>query len=253
MKIGLVLSGGGARGIGHIGVLKALEELNIPIDVIAGTSAGALVGAMYARGYRSQELLEAVQKIKMFDWHTLSIGSLGLLKMQSIEKVLREYLPNTFEELNIPLTVCSTDIVNNQSVFFSQGNLIDKLLASACIPILYEPILIDNCFYIDGGVLNNLPIEAVKDKCDKIIAIHVNHLGKHQNKLSFKDILERSFHLSISQSVYGKTNAIDVFIDPPNMSRFSMFDTQNQVQEIIDYTYNFAMQNKEYITSVLDK
>lgn len=253
MKIGLVLSGGGARGIGHIGVLKALEELNIPIDVIAGTSAGALVGAMYARGYRSQELLEAVQKIKMFDWHTLSIGSLGLLKMQSIEKVLREYLPNTFEELNIPLTVCSTDIVNNQSVFFSQGNLIDKLLASVCIPILYEPILIDNCFYIDGGVLNNLPIEAVKDKCDKVIAIHVNHLGKHQKDLSFKDILERIFHLSISQSVYAKTNAIDVFIDPPNMSRFSMFDTQNQVQEIIDYTYNFAMQNKEYITSVLDK
>lgn len=154
MKIGLVLSGGGARGIGHIGVLKALEELDVHIDVIAGTSAGALVGAMYARGYRSQELLEAVQKIKMFDWHTLSIGSLGLLKMQSIEKVLREYLPNTFEELNLPLIVCSTDIMNNRSVFFSQGNLIDKLLASACIPILYEPVLIDNCWSLWYNNLN---------------------------------------------------------------------------------------------------
>ncbi|MCX7729116.1 MAG: patatin-like phospholipase family protein [Bacteroidia bacterium] len=187
----------------------------------------------------------------MFDWHTLTIGSLGFLKMSSIEKVLHEYLPQQFSSLSIPLYVCATDIINNQTVFFSEGDLIPALLASSSIPVIYEPVKYKGTYLVDGGVINNLPVEILRNKCDKIIAVHVNHLSNEKKEISFKDIIEKSFHLSINHSVYSKLNAIDIFIDPPNMSKFSMFDTKN-APHIFEYAYDYTCQMKNMILSNLN-
>lgn len=246
MKIGLVLSGGGTRGAGHLVVIQFLNECNIPIHFISGTSAGALVGAFIANNYTPSEVLKITEKIKLFDWHTLSIGSLGLLKMNSIEKILKEYLPENFEDLKIPLYVCATDIINNQTKYFHTGHLITPLIASSSIPVLYEPVQYQNTFFVDGGVLNNLPIEPIRDKCDVIIAVHVNHLSKHKKEIRLKDIIERSFHLSINQSVYLKQHSIDIFIDPPNMSQFSMFDIKI-IEQVFEYAYQHTLSMKNEI------
>lgn len=251
MKIGLVLSGGGVRGVGHLGAIQVLKELDIRIDCIAGTSAGAIVGAFIASGYSPQEGLAITEKIKMFDWHTFNIGSLGFLKMSSIEKVLREYLPENYESLDIPLYVCATDILNNCCVFFNQGPLIPTILASSGIPVIYEPVKHNGTYYVDGGVVNNLPVEAIRNQCDKIIAVHVNSLSNEKKEPTFKDIVERSFHLSINQGVYAKTSYIDIFIDPPDMSRFSMFDIKN-AQKIFEYVYNYTSRMKDKIISQLN-
>ncbi|MEW6772555.1 MAG: patatin-like phospholipase family protein [Bacteroidota bacterium] len=250
MKIGLTLSGGGTRGIGHIGLLKVLEEHNIKISIVSGTSAGALVGAMFANGYSASEILKISKQVKLFDWNTLSIGSLGFLKMQTIEKFVQQYLPKYFENLKLPFYACATDIIHNNEVFFHQGNLHSAVLASAAIPILYEPIQINNTYYVDGGVLNNLPIEPLLNQCDFLIAMHVNHLASNNTKITWKDIVEKSFTLSISQSVYLKKDKVNLFIDPPNMSKFNMFDNKN-ADEIYQYCYNYAKklfsENKQLI------
>ncbi|GAB4202770.1 MAG: patatin-like phospholipase family protein [Bacteroidia bacterium] len=251
MTTGLVLSGGGVRGVGHLGAIQVLKELGIRIDCIAGTSAGAIAGAFIAAGYSPQDTLDITKKIKMFDWHTLNIGSLGFLKMHSIEKVLREYLPESYENLHIPLYACATDILNNRGVFFSEGTLIPTILASSGIPVIYEPIKHNGTYYVDGGVVNNLPVEAIRHRCDKIIAVHVNSLSNDKKEPTFKDIVEKSFHLSINQSVYAKTSYIDIFIDPPEMSRFSMFDIKN-AQTIFEYVYDYTTRMKDKIVSQLN-
>ncbi|GIV27897.1 MAG: hypothetical protein KatS3mg027_1711 [Bacteroidia bacterium] len=253
MKIGLVLSGGGVRGVAHLGVIKCLKEWNVPIHCISGTSAGALVGAFIASNYKPEDILKITKHIELFDWKTLSIGTLGFLKMHKIEIMLEKYLPETFEKLKIPLFVCATDIINNQYTIFNTGQLIPTLLASSSIPILYEPVLLNNIYYVDGGVLNNLPVEPIENQCDKIIAIHVNHmLPSTTNKISFKDLLEKTFHLSISQSVYLKKDKCDIFIDIPNMSQFSMFDIKN-ADAIYDYAYQYTNQNKEHILQQINR
>ncbi len=250
MKIALVLSGGGVRGVAHLAVIKCLEEWNIPVHLIAGTSAGALVGAFYAHQYEVRKILEITKQINLFDWKSITIGSLGLLKMQTIEKTLKHYLPDTFEALSIPLHVCATDIINNKTVFFHSGPLVPALLASACIPILYEPVSFNQSYYVDGGVLNNLPIEAI-NQYNKIIAVHVNQLAQNKTKLSFKDIVEKSFHLSISQSVYAKKDKCHVFIDIPDMSRYSMFDIK-YADDIFHHAFQYMQTQKDMLLSSLN-
>lgn len=239
MKIGLTLSGGGTRGIGHIGLLKVLEEHHINISCISGTSAGALIGAMYAHGYPSNEILNIAKQVKLFDWNTLTIGKLGFMKMTNIEKFIQKYLPDTFEKLKIPFFACATDIIHNKETFFHKGPLHPALLASSAIPIVYQPICINDIYYIDGGVLNNLPIEPIKNISDFLIAMHVNHLSVNNTPIRWKDIIEKSFNLSISQSVYLKAPQTNMFIDPPDMSKFSMFDNK-KADDIFNHCYIFA-------------
>src|SRR5689334_15465932 len=118
MKIGLVLSGGGVRGIGHLGVLKLLEECGVRPDFISGSSAGALVGALFAKGYGAEEILEMAKNARLFGLPR--VGRPGLFRMNGFEEAILKYIPeNTFESLRIPLYIAATDIVNGKSIYFS--------------------------------------------------------------------------------------------------------------------------------------
>ena len=123
MKLGLVLSGGGIRGIGHLGVIKALEEFGITFSMISGTSAGAMVGAFYAAGYKPVEIIEIFKKEKLFNITDVLFGKAGIFKMVSFERLFLEYIPhNDFKSLNIPLYVTATNIINGETIFFSEGD-----------------------------------------------------------------------------------------------------------------------------------
>ncbi len=252
-KIGLVLSGGGARGIAHLGMLKAFEEWKINFDIISGTSAGALIGAFYAKNFSSEDILTISKKIKLFHIDSIIAGKLGLIKMTSVETILKTYFPeNNFSSLHKPLYVSATDIINGIPIYFSSGQLIPALLASSCIPLIFDSIEYNNTYLVDGGVLNNLPIEPIKDKADIIIAMHVNNLSKEKAHIHFKDILERSFHLALSTSVYSKVNQCAIFLDPPNLSQFSMFDVE-KADEIFEYAYTYAKQNEKQIMNIINQ
>ncbi|HSQ23281.1 MAG TPA: patatin-like phospholipase family protein [Pyrinomonadaceae bacterium] len=180
-RVGLALSGGAARGIAHVGVLRALEENNIPIDAIVGASSGALIGGCYATGL-SIELLE--QMAQTFRWRhasRLSFSRLGLQSNARLEKFLRKNLPVTrFEDLKIPFAAMVTDLQKGESIVFRDtGDLPFAIRASCCVPALYAPVRDrEGRFLIDGGIVNNLPISQTRDLgADLVIAVDVNFDG----------------------------------------------------------------------------
>ncbi|MEM4267302.1 MAG: patatin-like phospholipase family protein [Candidatus Woesearchaeota archaeon] len=178
-KIGLALSSGGARGLAHIGVLKVLEENKVPIHEIAGASIGALVGAIYAGNPQIrplQEFAESFDKKKsrqIFDWE---IPRRGLIKGDRIRGLLKPLLKKDFSEFKLPLSVVVTDLTNGTEIIVEKGNPIDAIMASISIPVLFEPVIENDRIFVDGGVLNPLPINVLEKKgCDVIIAVDVEY------------------------------------------------------------------------------
>ena len=240
--VGLVLSGGGARGFAHLGVIKALNEFGIKPDIISGASAGAMMGAFIAAGRTPDEVLEIAKKASFFNLSHLLFRKAGLFDMKAFEEIYLEHFPhNSFDKLPIPLNVATTDIVNCKSVYFSRGgNLAKAIMASSSIPMLFEPVELDGYMLLDGGILNNFPVEPLIGKCDKIIGVHVNSISTQVEHLHMKDMLDRSFHLSLSASVKVKEPLCDLFIEPPSMSRFGVLDIET-ADEIFEWGYRYTL------------
>ncbi len=159
-RIGLVLSGGGARGFAHIGLLRVLERHGVEVDVLAGTSMGAILAALYAHGYRADDLQELAAAVSWRDVLDVSLAA-GLLKGDKLHQLLATYLPATFGELARPLAVTCTDIEHGEGVTFTDGDLITIVRASACYPGAFEPVEHLGRTLADGGICNNLPVEAL--------------------------------------------------------------------------------------------
>lgn len=157
--VGLVLSGGGARGFAHIGVLRALERSGAKFDVVAGTSMGAILGAIYASGAKADDIYQLAARTDWRDVVDLSLKT-GLLKGDRFEGFLREILPATFEELPLPFAVVATDIESGEEVVISEGDLVSAVRASASFPGAFEPVHLAGRTLADGGIVNNLPINA---------------------------------------------------------------------------------------------
>ncbi|MCA9839066.1 MAG: patatin-like phospholipase family protein [Trueperaceae bacterium] len=159
-QVGLILSGGGARGFAHIGVLKALEQTDIQIDVVAGTSMGAVLGAFHAAGYKAESIYKIAKDLSWRDVLDLSLNS-GFIKGDKLHRFLSEYLPRNFKDLKKPLAVTTTDIETGEEVVIMEGDLITALRASSCYPGAFEPLQFRGRTLADGGIVNNLPVEAL--------------------------------------------------------------------------------------------
>lgn len=251
--VGIVLSGGGARGIGHLGVLKVLEECDIKPTVISGTSAGAIVGAFYSAGYSIEETIEIIEHHKFFSIAHMLFRKQGVFAMHAFENLFHRYFPkNSFEDLNIELYAAATDILKGETVYFHSGNLTQAIMASSCIPIVFQPLSFEGKLYVDGGVLNNFPIEPLIEKCNVIIGSNVNSIKKESQTVNMRDVLDRSFHLAMSNAVRHKSHVCNVFLEPPNMSQFSIFDTK-RVRQIYEYSYRYALTFKEELMELRRK
>ncbi len=240
--IGIALSGGGARGISHLGVLKALDENNITPNVMSGTSAGAIIGGFYSAGFTPDQILAIIIKTKMLSIFKPAFSWQGLLSMDSLHKILKDNLPNTFESLKLPLIVAATAIEKGETHYFKEGDLHTAILASCCLPVLFNPVGIDEVKYIDGGILNNLPVEPLVDKSDFIIAVGCNPISKTHTISTFKDVMERSSLLAISKNTEKSKALASVFIEPPLLTNFSGFDL-SKAQEIFETGYRYTSQN----------
>ncbi len=158
-RLGLVLSGGGARGLAHIGVLRVLEREGAKIDVIAGTSMGAIVGSLYATGMSAETLYEIADALHWWEIVDLSLQS-GLLKGDRLQTVLAEHLPADFADLEMPFAVTTTDIETGEAVVIMDGELVRAVRASSSFPGAFEPLQIRGRTLADGGIVNNLPVSA---------------------------------------------------------------------------------------------
>lgn len=236
-KFGIALSGGGARGIAHIGVLAALENFGIKPQVVSGTSIGAIVGVLYAAGYSPKEMLKILVKRKfhkIINWHR---PFSGLLDMGRMQKVMGEMIgEDDFSSLKIPFYCAVTNLNSGQGEIKSEGKLFQWVMASASIPVVFEPRIIDGQTYVDGGLLNNLPADVIREKCQVLIGVHVNHNGPEEEVKGLKGIAERSFRLGIAQNVEDSKRICDFVIEPPEARNFSTFDF-NKSEEIYEVGY----------------
>jgi NTE family protein len=225
VKVGIVLSGGGIRGIAHLGILKAFMNAGIKFSHISGTSAGSIAGAFYAAGIDPEEGLNIFFKTKLLRFIRPAIGSLGLINIENTREILKDYFPNDeIEDLKIPLTICATNFSEGNLTYFTKGPLIRAILASSCIPGIFKPIMIDNNMYVDGGILNNFPVEPLLDNCDYIIGSSCNHL-KPVDKISrISHLIQRAALMSINHDMERKAKFCDLLIEPKGMGEISTFD-----------------------------
>ena len=242
--IGIALSGGGVRGIAHLGVLRAMDEAGISPSAISGSSAGAIAGVMYAKGFAPDEILEIIIQTNYFKFIWPSVSWKGILKMDHITPLYEKYLEvNDFSSLRIPMTMAATDLHLGQTAYFSSGEIIRPLMASSCIPGMFEPILLDGRYYIDGGVLNNMPVEPLQDSCDVIIGVNCNHLPEQQNIRHIKSLIERTVIMSMNYNVYSRRGMCDHFVEPVGLARFGVLEIK-KAKEIFEIGYQTM---KEYI------
>jgi NTE family protein len=225
-EYGLVMSGGGARGLAHIGVLAALEKHGIYPGVISGSSMGAVVGALYAAGVSTDEMLKIARNRKLhsvFDWKFPKHG--GMLTLNILHQLLETYIPeNSFQSLKKKLFITVSNISAGHEEVFSDGPLYQAVIASASIPIIFEPQLINGQTYVDGGLFNDLPVDPLVGNCMKIIASHVNYNGPNPELNSIRAIAERIYRLAIYQHVQKNFSKCDYIIDPPELREHGIFD-----------------------------
>ncbi|MCO5950198.1 patatin-like phospholipase family protein [Mucilaginibacter flavidus] len=246
--VGLVLSGGGARAIAHLGLLQLMDEMSIMPDVISGVSAGAIIGALYASGMAPKQILNVVKENNSLAKIVLSSG--GLFTATGLQQILNSALPmDDFDRLSVPLYVTATDMISGTSVTFSKGPLIDVLIGSSSVPVLFTPKKHDRQRLVDGGVLNNLPAECLAGKCDKIIGSHVNRRYKPAKNLDRLHVFDQCFHMAIAKNVAQNSALCDILFEP-ELDKYSMFDIK-YADRLFKVGYQTAKDNKE-LTSMAE-
>ena len=224
-KFGIALSGGGARGIVHIGVLEALHKYGIHPEIISGTSMGALIGVLYAAGIEPMQILDLVKSSKMYKMINLKVPSGGLLDMKKVLKIMEKYIPeDNFASLKKPFYCSVSNLNSGLSETKNSGKLFQWVLASASIPVVFEPQIIDGNTYVDGGLFNNLPAQCIRDQCRFLIGVNVNHNGPEENITGLKAIAERTFRLTIAKNVNESLAICDFIVNPPETRMFNTFD-----------------------------
>ncbi|HOY31835.1 MAG TPA: patatin-like phospholipase family protein [Bacteroidales bacterium] len=224
-ETGLVLSGGALRGFAHAGVLRALNEAGIYPDVISGVSAGSIVGALYADGYKPEEIYSIFINKSLYKFLEFIVPNRGLVRMTGLYKTLLSRLrARTFEDLNIPLIVTLTNLNEARIEYFSQGELVRYIIASCTIPVIFQPMVIDDITYIDGGVLNNLPLEPIENDCEMLIGVNVNPVRRETKFNGMTNVADRAINMALNQLMAHKIPKFDIFIEPAELHKFSMMD-----------------------------
>lgn len=242
-KLGIVFSGGGVKGLAHIGTIKVMEELGLSPTYVAGTSAGALVGALYAQGYTADEILEFFMETPVFSWRNYGYKKPGLIDLEKMIPHFEQYFPtDNFADLKRKLNVVATNLETSQSVVFSEGQIIRPTLASAALPVVFTPIKINGAYYADGGITNNFPVDLLQPHCENIIGVYVNPIrdvepSAFKNSLS---VLQRAFQISTSYHSFPKFEDCSVLIMPEELIEYNVMDLR-KLKTIYEIGYNTAL------------
>lgn len=243
-KLGMVLSGGGAKGLGHVGVLKALAEEGIEPQALAGASAGAIVAALHAAGYSPEEMFEFFVEKNPFRISKLALAKAGIFDTEKVVADFLEYFPaDSFESLGKPVFLTATDLVEGRSEIFSSGRLIPAILASASTPLVFTPTEIEGHWYSDGGITNNFPTEPLVGHCDAILGVYVNPMRPRERAemKSSLAITHRAIEIGMYYSSRSKFHECDLVLCPPELSAYKAFDTKTpHLVEIMEIGYRAA-------------
>ena len=240
MKIGLVLSGGGARAISHLGIIKALEEEGIRFHMVSGVSAGAIAGAFYCAGYKPEAVCEILAQTNFLRTFRPAFNWRSLLNIERSSAELKKYFPeDNFSALKIPLRITTTDISKGRVKIYKKGEMIRPILASCSVPVLFDPIRIGKRTLVDGGILDNLPTAPIRKEVDRIIGLHCNPIDPGYKPGNWQNLMDRSIMLTITTLVHTQKKRCDVFLEPPGLCKFTIFDFK-KVREIYRFGYDYA-------------
>ena len=238
--IGFALSGGFIKGFAHLGVMQALLEHDIKPDILSGVSAGALAGVFYADGNEPHRVLDFFAGHKFQDLTKLVIPKVGLFELEEFIDFLKSNLKaKTMEELLIPLIITATDLDHGRSVQFYKGSIAERVAASCCMPVLFSPVKIEGTYYVDGGVLMNLPVSTIQNVCNRVVAVNVSPLMANKYKMNSESIAMRSSHFMVRANTFPEREKADLLIEPYNLDGYSNTELE-KAEKIFMQGYDVA-------------
>jgi len=239
-KTGLALGGGMALGGAHIGVLRALDELDIEISYLAGTSIGALIAAFYAFGTSWERIRELTVNIEWMDITGMSLSQYGLLSNEKICAIIEKELGEVLiEEAQIPLAVIATDISSGKRIIIRKGPVAEAVRASTCIPGIYVPVERENRLLVDGGLVENVPVTAVREMgAEYVIGVDLNAKQRFKKPENIAGVLINTVTVAMNNITRLHQKDVDLMITP-DTSTFSLFDTE-QTADLIEQGYRDA-------------
>jgi NTE family protein len=253
-QLGLALSGGTARTVSHIGVIKALEEAGVRIDCVAGTSGGSLIAALYAAGFSGVEIERLAVATRWKHLASVTMPRLGFLSSHRIQEFLEDAIGEvTFSQLSRPLAVVATNLSNGQRRVFTSGSVGLAVRASCSIPQIFAPCEIDGELYIDGGIVEYLPVAALAPFNPQVV-IAVN-LGAYRDPLRRpKHILQIILQMTsvVSRQNVPASEALASYVLRPNLAKFSPFMLE-RTKDMIRIGYEEAMQHMPQILELLKR
>ncbi len=252
-RIGIALGGGSARGIAHIGVLKALKDHGIQIDCISGTSAGAFIAAMYAFDVPLDTLTTKVKKLSWYSISELPRSKLGLVSNSAIKKIIEEIIGHVdISKSHCPLAIVATDIETGEKIVFQDGNVALAVQASTCLPGLFTPVEIDGRKLMDGGLAENVPLEPLREMgADIMIGVDVAHWPSRKKVDNVLDVISNTIDILISHQKIVHENFVDVFIEP-DLGMYNSSDFK-KADEMVNAGYHAAIKKIPEIRRLLKK
>lgn len=252
--VGISLSGGALRGIFHLGVLQALEELEVEISVLAGTSSGSIIAVLYADGHSTDAILKIATNGSMLKMLNIHKWGGGLLSLNYLRSLLEEHLSvSHIEELNKKVVITATDFLSGEVVLFDKGPIIPPVLASSSIPIMFAPQMINDVPYVDGGLKMNLPASPIRQQCDVLLGSNlVPDIGVDLVEVSSSmKQASRTFDIVVLNNIKPELQQCDLELTMPELRRFGRFDFSRH-QELIDLGRKAVESKKEAILRLME-
>lgn len=214
-RLGVAFSGGGAKAAAHCGALQAFHEYGIRPDIVSGTSAGALVATLYSAGFTPKQMVALFQGMNFFkDIVTPAVPKGGLFDSRPLVELIRKSLPFTrLEELPVPTLLVASDLEHGVPKVFAKGEIAPRVVASCSIPVIFRPMTINGIHYVDGGAFQNLPVSVIRDKCETVIALSLNHLEEDKYKDNLVSVAYRSFMMMMASNIAADSVQADMLID----------------------------------------
>lgn len=249
IKVGLALGGGTALGFAHIGVLKAFEDGGVPIDFISGTSAGAIIGALYAFGVSFKDIEDEANSLNWKKAAKLHPSKLGIASNDAVRKILEKHIGKKADiiDARIPLAIVATDIESGAKIVFKSGNAVEAVLASSCLPGLFAPVQIQGMLLVDGGIVENVPVSPLRGMdADIIVGVNLLRYRKYARPENIMDVLSNSFDMINHKiSAQPKADGAHILIEP-DLSGYYMGDI-NKWRELADEGYKETIKHIDTI------
>lgn len=242
-RLGLALSGGSIKGFAHLGVLKYMDEIGLKPDIIAGTSAGAIMGAFYADGFSPEEIFELFSSIGFMGMTSLLPNKGGMFSTRNFTLFMKRNLHHRrLEDLPIPVRIVATDLDNGCQHVFTEGPLAQIITASCSVPVLFQPKVINGVTYLDGGLFRNFPVTVIREDCDKVLGVNLGPDQPREYKKTIRAVADRTWSLVFRQNTRPDKQACDLVLETRAVTKYGMFEVSS-AREIMQLGYELARYN----------